>query len=80
MAGHMAFDPDRTVHLAGELPVKPALQGRPVDQRREVRGHGERASGAQASPPVARLVVPSAAIAFTRFLAITIRCTSEGPS
>jgi hypothetical protein len=34
----------------------------------------------QATPPVAGLVVPSTAIDLTRFLAMSIRWTSEGPS
>lgn len=84
----MSFDLDRpaisslarvtTTIEAGvaKMPSEVTLQGAPIDERFEILLH----EPLQAKSPVAGLVVPSAAIAFTRFLAMIIRCTSEGPS
>jgi hypothetical protein len=85
MAGQVAFHLDRPVRLAAPRAIGiPATETLPevplkrygIDEGLEILLHGN----PQATPPVAGLVVPEAAIALTRLRAIIIRCTSDGPS
>jgi hypothetical protein len=74
---HMPLDLDVVGHEVRK--ARSQVRGQPyrIDQRFELR---RLLHVAQARPPVAGFVVPPASIALTRFLAITMRCTSEGPS
>jgi hypothetical protein len=65
----MSFDLDRPVGRVRQSPAEIRGERPRIDQ-----GSG------QASPPVAGLVVPVAAIALTRLRAISMRWTSDGPS
>ena len=70
MTGPVPLDLD--VLAAPEVPIEIARQRRLVDKR------GKR--GAQARFPVAFFVPPPSTAALKRLRAITMRCTSDGPS
>ena len=73
MPGHVALHVERLVD-AKALAQIPG-EGGAVDQRFRCR-HVE----GQARPPVAGFVVPPDSMALARLRAMTIRCTSDGPS